>query len=111
MTAASGDEVEFYCDFCKTNISGNPKDLQIKLAWKLDCAARWNLYNIDYEPFAQNYITPPNSSVEISRYLSKRFFGGKQPKILKSDSFSMRIVRYSPGHSISGFRPTLSFIQ
>ena len=31
VTAASGDEVEFYCDFCKTNISGNPKDLQIKL--------------------------------------------------------------------------------
>jgi lysyl-tRNA synthetase class I len=49
------------------------------LSWKLDCAARWNIYKIDHETFSKAHVADLGS-FNISAFLSREFFGGQVPK-------------------------------
>ncbi len=51
--------------------------LQGKLNWKLDCAVRWALFNIDAEPFSKAYLEPQTGTYQIAQALSRQFFGGQ----------------------------------
>jgi lysyl-tRNA synthetase class 1 len=52
ITAAAATAVAFQCKRCGLETRQQPASLRGKLSWKLDCAARWNLYRIDTEVFS-----------------------------------------------------------
>ncbi|HXN05958.1 MAG TPA: hypothetical protein VN944_02715, partial [Nitrospiria bacterium] len=80
-TIASVDRgiVSFRCEPCGKDQKGHYGELVGKLSWKLDCAARWNIYEIDHETFSKAH-TAELGSVNISAFLSHEFFGGQVPK-------------------------------
>ena len=52
--------------------------LRGKLSWKLDCAARWNLYQVHTEVFSKAHLGD-KSTLDISTLVSRRFFGNHTP--------------------------------
>jgi hypothetical protein len=50
-----------------------------KLTWKLDCAARWNLYGIHVETFAKPHVSPLGT-YPIASFVSRHFYGGVVPE-------------------------------
>ncbi len=77
-----GQEVRFHCYRCSTDFRDLRDNIQGKLSWKLDCAARWNIYSIDFETFSKSHLSPLGS-FEISRFLSEQFYGGRVPTPIK----------------------------
>lgn len=64
------------CDACGLKTAMSTSDLRGKLAWKLDCAARWRIFGVDVEPFSKAYLEPNAGSFWIARAIADRFFGG-----------------------------------
>jgi len=81
-------DITFNCERCDTSHTQHIDELQGKLSWKLDCAARWNLYDIDIETFSKAHIEDLGS-LAISSLISKNFFGGKIPKPIKYGAVNM----------------------
>ncbi len=77
-----GREVRFGCERCRHESRRDIGDIRGKLSWKLDCAARWNLYGIDMETFSKAHLAELGS-VGISRYISRQFYGGKIPAVVR----------------------------
>src|SRR3990170_1447453 len=77
-----GKEVRFKCERCRQESRKDVGDIRGKLSWKLDCAARWNLYGIDMETFSKAHLEELGS-VEISRFMSSHFYGGQIPAIVR----------------------------
>lgn len=77
IQASSLQEIAFQCARCGLQESRSPDQLRLKLNWKLDCAARWNIYRIDAEPFSKAYLDPRVGSYYVAAALSREFFGGK----------------------------------
>ncbi|MFO1434625.1 MAG: hypothetical protein U1F76_31845 [Candidatus Competibacteraceae bacterium] len=75
-------KIQLECDHCKTNKWHDSEGLQGKLSWKLDCAARWNLYQIDAEAFSKNHLMP-KGTYDVSQFVSRNFFGGNAPVPVK----------------------------
>jgi hypothetical protein len=102
VKSISDDRITFHCIFCNVAIEANMKDVNMKLSWKLDCAARWNLYDIDYEAFCQNYCSGPCGTVPVAEYISRRYFGGKVPMIVSygrvrlEDGLNRNLLRILP---------------
>ena len=102
-----GREVWFECGRCRKEISRDTGDIRGKLSWKLDCAARWNLYGIDMETFSKAHLAE-TGSVEVSRYISRHFFGGKIPAIVRygdvmiSRELSYKLLEILPPQLIKG---------
>ena len=71
-------KIQLECSRCNTSKWYEREGLQGKLGWKLDCAARWNLYQIDVEAFSKNHLTP-KGTFDVSQFVSKNFFGGNVP--------------------------------
>ena len=84
----SNDYVSFYCERCDTSQTQHIDELNGKLSWKLDCAARWNLYDIDIETFSKAHIEDLGS-LAISSLISKTFYGNKIPKPIKYGAVKM----------------------
>jgi len=82
------DYISFNCEHCDTSHTKHINELQGKLSWKLDCAARWNLYDIDVETFSKAHIEDLGS-LAISSLISKNFFGGKTPEPIKYGAVNM----------------------
>lgn len=77
-----GQEVRFRCFSCAKDFRELQEYLQGKLSWKLDCAARWNIYSIDFETFSKSHLNPLGS-FEVSRFISEQFYGGQAPTPIK----------------------------
>jgi lysyl-tRNA synthetase class I len=76
-------------------------ELRGKLSWKMDCAARWNLYRIHTEVFAKAHWAE-RGTLDVARAVSERFFGGHVPQIVRygdvhlSRSLSGRLLGMIP---------------
>lgn len=66
------------CDACKVSAAVPTARVQGKLNWKLDCAARWRIFNVDVEPFTKAYLEPGAGAFWIARSICKEFFGGSE---------------------------------
>lgn len=75
---AAATYFEIACERCETRLKQDIGDIQGKLSWKLDCAARWNLYGIDIETFSKAHLAK-FGSFTISQFISQRIFGGQVP--------------------------------
>src|SRR3972149_4438957 len=102
-----GKEVRFKCERCRQESRKDVGDIRGKLSWKLDCAARWNLYGIDMETFSKAHLEELGS-VEISRYMSRLFFGGKIPAVVRygdvtiSRELSFKLIEILPPKVFKG---------
>ncbi len=85
----SNDGIEVLCQRCLQNSSVAFSELRGKLAWKLDCAARWAMFNVDAEPFSKAYLDPNAGSFFVARSLSKTFFNGQDVSPIQYGSVSM----------------------
>jgi hypothetical protein len=66
------------CSNCHVSSTVPTPRLRGKLNWKLDCAARWRLFNVDVEPFTKAYLEPGAGAFWIARSICKEFFGGSE---------------------------------
>jgi hypothetical protein len=71
----AGPETIFACSRCEKNFEESTDRIQGKLSWKLDCAAKWAMYNVDAEPFNLAYLEPREGSYVVARALGREFFG------------------------------------
>ena len=97
-----GERVGFRCSRCGRAETSSYKELRGKLGWKLDCAARWNLYGIDGEAFEKAHLAPLGT-VAIASFISKFLFGGHVPDVLRYGH--VRMSRACSGHLI-GMMPS-----
>jgi len=75
-------KIQLECNRCNMSRWYESGELQGKLSWKLDCAARWNLYKIDVETFSKTHLSP-KSTFAVSQFVSKNFYGGNIPVPVK----------------------------
>lgn len=100
ISEVAGCIVHFHCSRCGVQ-KVDYREIKGKLSWKLDCAARWNIYDIDTETFSKAHITDMGS-FEISKFLSERFYGGKVPSAIRygdvriSKDLSSRLLQILP---------------
>jgi len=93
----------FRCGRCGHEDERPFGDLKGKLSWKLDCAARWNIFQIDIEPFSKAYLDPKVGTYYVAKALSERFFGGKSAWPLRyghvtlAPEMSYRLLTTLPG--------------
>lgn len=71
----AGPETIFACSRCEKNFEESSDRIKGKLSWKLDCAAKWAMYNVDAEPFNLAYLEPREGSYVVARALGREFFG------------------------------------
>jgi lysyl-tRNA synthetase class I len=76
-----GKDVRLDCERCGVPWRSDVAGLKGKLSWKLDCAARWNIYQIDVEAFSKNHLAD-TGTVSVARCLAEGFFGVKIPAII-----------------------------
>lgn len=74
--AVTNSGAEVICQRCLCTTTVSFEEIRGKLNWKLDCAARWAMFNVDAEPFSKAYLDPNAGSFFVARGLSKTFFGG-----------------------------------
>jgi lysyl-tRNA synthetase class I len=82
IRTVAAQEVRFRCFRCNTDFREIRENIRGKLGWKLDCAARWNIYSIDLETFSKSHLSPLGS-FEISRFISQHFYAGQVPTPIK----------------------------
>jgi lysyl-tRNA synthetase class I len=76
------DLVSVECEACEETQTLEWRGLRGKLSWKLDCAARWNLYRIEVEAFSKAHLGRW-STYEVSRFMSEEYYGGTVPEIAR----------------------------
>jgi hypothetical protein len=76
ITHVAHRTVTCYCARCAQTMVIGFDALQGKLNWKLDCAVRWAILNIDAEAFSKAYLEPQTGTFPIAQALSQEFFGG-----------------------------------
>ena len=79
VVAVHGNDVDFACRRCGGKERRPWRSVRGKLTWKLDCAARWNLYGIQVEAFAKAHVAALGT-YPIASFVSRRFFGGVVPE-------------------------------
>ncbi len=105
------EQAHVYCRCCGETSNVHFDDMQGKLNWKLDCAARWALFNVDAEPFTKSYMEPIAGSFAVAQGLSRTFFGGHEVYPLVYGTVKMdNKLSYSVLQSLptSAFRPLLT---
>jgi tRNA synthetase class I (K) len=78
ILSIQGATVRFDCERCGHAVEADVAEVKGKLGWKLDCAARWNLYGVDLEVFSKVHIAELGT-LGVSRFISREFFGGRVP--------------------------------
>ena len=97
----SDGQIQVECKRCDTKQWYDSTEIRGKLSWKLDCAARWNLYGIDVETFSKAYLDP-TGSFYVSKFLSENFYGGQVPipvkygKVQIDKEMSYRLMEILP---------------
>ena len=77
-TSYSHENTKVSCSNCENSYSVKEVP-QGKFIWPIDCAIRWNLFNVDFEPFTINYLTKEIGSYFISLWISKYYLDNKRP--------------------------------
>ncbi|HZI89529.1 MAG TPA: hypothetical protein VFD83_03655, partial [Candidatus Polarisedimenticolia bacterium] len=96
-----GGILRFDCERCSHEGSYELSEVKGKLAWKLDCAARWNLYGVDLEVFSKVHVAE-RGTLGVSRFVSREFFGGRIPvsvtygQVLLDRDLSHRLLEILP---------------
>jgi hypothetical protein len=75
LTYYNRQECVIECEACSITATLPSNKLRGKLNWKLDCAARWRIFNIDIEPFTKAYLEPTAGAYWIAQALGREFFG------------------------------------
>ncbi len=78
IQSIEGGTIRFDCERCGHARDAEISEIKGKLSWKLDCAARWNLYGIDLEVFSKAHVAD-RGTLGVSRFISREFFGGRIP--------------------------------
>ena len=78
IQAVEGGTIRFDCERCGHATGADIAEIKGKLSWKLDCAARWNLYGIDLEVFSKVHLAD-RGTLSVSKFISREFFGGRVP--------------------------------
>ncbi len=82
ITEVTEDTVAFRCKACGLEGPQPRAEIKGKLSWKLDCAARWNIYGIHAEAFSKSHCSELGS-YDISGFISKEYFEGNVPVALR----------------------------
>jgi hypothetical protein len=96
-----GGTVRFTCERCGSAAGVDVGEIKGKLSWKLDCAARWNLYGIDLEVFSKVHVAD-RGTLGVSKFISREFFGGGVPvlvtygEVLLDRDVSSRLLEILP---------------
>jgi hypothetical protein len=69
------------CGACRTTVQQDVAEVKGKFSWKVECAARWNLYGVDVEVFSKAHLAELGS-VPVARFLSEVFFGARKPDVV-----------------------------
>jgi len=96
--------VAYRCARCGLDTRQDPGTLRGKLSWKLDCAARWNLYRIDTEVFSKDHLGE-KGTLNVSRLVSLHFYGGHVPEIVSYGA--LRISRDLCGRLLAMLPPAM----
>lgn len=72
----------FHCERCAADTTCDVSELRGKLSWKLDCAARWNIYGADCETFAKAHFEDLGT-FGVARFMSSQYFGGRIPRAIQ----------------------------
>jgi hypothetical protein len=76
------ESVEYRCARCDVEAAEPPSTIRGKLNWKLDCAARWNLFGIDSEVFGKAHLALQGTR-NVSQFVSVEYFGGRVPDVVR----------------------------
>ncbi len=91
------------CDRCGHQSEIPVDQLQGKLNYKIECAARWKVFDVDAEPFGKAYMEPRSGSFHVSLGLGKRFFEGRDViplaygQVKVNRDISYRVIESFPG--------------
>lgn len=69
--------LHYECERCGNSGSLAFDEVDGKLNWKLDCAARWDIFQIDAEPFSKAYLEPRTGTFAVAQEISRAFFGAR----------------------------------
>jgi hypothetical protein len=97
-------QVKVLCRRCQTVATTPVAQLRGKLSWKLDCAARWNLYGIDTETFSKAHLAE-QGTFPVARFVSQTYFEGRVPQIVRYGH--LRVSRACSGHLLETLPPDL----
>ncbi|HVL40013.1 MAG TPA: hypothetical protein VM328_11540 [Fimbriimonadaceae bacterium] len=109
------NELRLMCTRCQRSLELPLAEAQVKLNWKLDCALRWKLFNIDAEPFNKAYLEPQAGAFTVAQELSRSLFGGHEVLPLPyglvtiEKELSYRLLETLPGQMLRSLlteRPT-----
>jgi len=78
IEAVAPPHLEFSCGRCAKRRQIRIDEAEGKLNWKLDCALRWAIFNVDAEPFNKAYLEPQTGSFVVAQALSEQFFQGHE---------------------------------
>jgi lysyl-tRNA synthetase class I len=73
--------VRVACEPCHNSVDLEADEVTGKFSWKVECAARWNLYDIDVEVFSKSHLAELGS-VPVARFLSQSLFGARIPDVV-----------------------------
>jgi len=101
VLSIEGAVIGFDCERCGHQATREFEEVRGKLTWKLDCAARWNLYGVDLEVFSKVHVAE-RGTLGVSKLISAEFFGGRVPRtvtygqVLLDRKVSYRLLRMLP---------------
>lgn len=82
VKSAAAGGLDYDCTRCGRGGRWELERFRGKLSWKLDCAARWNIYGIDVEVFSRTHLTDLGT-LGISQFISREFYGGRVPSVVR----------------------------
>lgn len=77
----NGSSVQGFCEECEKSFSSGI--CSGKFTWKVECALRWYINNVDFEPFMRNYLSKPSGSFLVTSDVIERVFDEEPPFALK----------------------------
>jgi len=82
------DKIYYYCENC--NAEAKTDYFNSKFIWRIACALRWVINDVDFEPFYKNYLTKPNGSYWVSSDISLKYFNFLPPLTIQ-----IEYIRYN----------------
>lgn len=89
IDSADNCGVQISCQRCLRQCGVAYEELRGKLNWKLDCAARWAMFNVSAEPFSKAYLEPIAGSFYVAQGLSTTLFEGSEVVPIQYGSVTM----------------------
>jgi hypothetical protein len=76
-----GESIQGFCEKCGESFENGIHSG--KFTWKIECALRWYVNDVDFEPFMRNYLSKPSGSFLVTSDILDRFFEEEPPLALK----------------------------